>query len=92
MTTAQGENCPVDQVIVDETSCRDAAVALGRPYDNSYRNDSKYPAGCFTEHPVLVVFNHQIDPSKTQPVQSSAGVCRLLTSMVVNNRLVQRLY
>ena len=78
----------MDQVVVDEPTCRNAAVALGRPYDNRYHNDSKFPAGCFTVSPITVMFNHEIDPSKTQPVLDSAGVCILTAGMVVNDHLV----
>ena len=71
-------------VVVDEPSCKDAAIQLGKQF--SYvLNKRDYPSGCFTSSS-SVYFNQKIDPSSTSPSPDSAGICR--SGMVVNNHRV----
>ena len=71
----------MDLVVVDEPSCRVAAVKLGKEFVGSKSDSSTYPAGCFTIESVF--FNPKIDPSSTSPDSTSAGICR--PGMVVND-------
>ena len=90
--TKNGENCPVDYVVLDKPSCRDAAVGLGQPFYDEYVNDSKWPAGCsaYRYTGTTVFFNRKTDPSTT-PISSSAGICRSVLGMVVNHLLIPKL-
>ena len=79
----------MDLVVGDAPSCKDAAVALGITF-SSVLNNSTYPAGCFTVIPRknVLLFNQKIDPSSTSPVSVTAGICRSVAGIVVNDNRV----
>ena len=74
------------QVVVDEASCRDAAVELGNVFAGGNYDDSSWPAGCFTV--TSVFFNAILDPSSTSPHPNSAGICRTVPGIVVKHLFV----
>ena len=76
------------QVVVDEASCRDAAVELGNVFAGGNYDDSSWPAGCFTV--TSVFFNANLDPSSTSPdpASASAGICRTVPGIVVKHLFV----
>ena len=70
----------MDLVVVDEPSCKDAAVELGKQFEHA-TDSSRHPSGCFTNFR-HAYFNQKIDPSTTSSSLYFAGICR--SSMVVN--------
>ena len=73
--TNGGENCPLDNVVVTEDKCREAASQLRLTY--RYRGSWDHsPAGCYVNSGD-VYFNRMTDPSRTDPSKNLHlnGVC-----------------
>ena len=81
-----GKNCAVGQLVVDEPSCRDAALQLGRTYVSGAYDRSKWPAGCFIVSSVF--FNPETDHSSTFPHSDAAGICKS-EGLVVNHIIIK---
>ena len=79
MGTAQfvvvnGGNCPSDNVIDTEATCREAGSQLGMSF-YAAGTSSTDPAGCWIHINDHVHFNTILDPSSTSPSSGKAGLC-----------------
>ena len=71
---ANGGNCPSDNVIDTEATCREAGLQLGMSF-YAAGTSSTDPAGCWIHINDHVHFNTILDPSSTSPSSGKAGLC-----------------
>ena len=84
-----GENCPDDQIIDTQNSCKDAAADLGLSYGFSLYSKS-IPAGCYWQSKESVNFNPLIVSSETIPSQFGprGGLC-MRSRKRINHRYIR---
>ena len=69
-------NCPDDEIITKESTCKVASSVLGLKFSNS-RTNHDAPAGCYWRFEGFSYFNKITDPTKTNPDEfyHKGGVC-----------------
>ena len=75
---AEGENCPIQRLIIKKDECSKALSELGLEQINLNVNNPIRPAGCYFLQG-WGYFNNVMDPESTEPdkFDGRAGVCKI---------------
>ena len=72
-----GNNCPKDVLITSQGTCEHALRSLGLNRTNLLVNGNNRPAGCYWKPGGKGFFNHNVNPTLTDPklFHTRGGVC-----------------